>query len=42
MSGFGYTDNTYYQDQFIVCFGVLMGFVDNNKSIESDQAYALG
>ncbi len=31
ISGFGYTDNVCYWDQFSVGFGLFVGFVDNKE-----------
>lgn len=44
ISGFGYTDNTVKQDQFIVVFGLWMEFVETGKTriIEKYQVYPLG
>ena len=36
-SRFGYTDNTWQQNQFIDGFGLIMEIVDNNKNIIRSQ-----
>lgn len=36
-TGFGYMDNTCWQDTFIV--GLVMGFVDNKTNIQYHQTY---